>query len=100
MAVAAGDFAGGSGGFGGGSGTISGGGKGGAIFVMGGGNLTVRGGIKVAGNSVVAGASASAAQDGRDFGGGLFLNGNGSIRFSPSSGQTRILERRSSKPAP
>jgi autotransporter-associated beta strand protein len=61
---------------------------GGAIFVMDGGSLTTRDSITIAGNSVAAGANSGFAEDGSAFGGGLFLNGNGTVRFNPGSGQT------------
>jgi autotransporter-associated beta strand protein len=61
---------------------------GGAIFVMDGGSLIARGDITVTRDTVVAGAHGGSAQDGSAFGAGLFLNGNGTIRFSPGNGQT------------
>jgi hypothetical protein len=90
---------GGLGGFGGGSstqGALDGGGggagMGGAIFVMGGGNLTVDGAITIAGDSVVGGTGGILARNGSAFGGGLFLNGSGTVRFNPAAGKTeRVL---------
>jgi autotransporter-associated beta strand protein len=61
---------------------------GGAIFVMDGGSLTALGGVTVIGNTVTAGSHTGSASDGSAFGGGLFLNGNGTIRFTPANGQT------------
>jgi autotransporter-associated beta strand protein len=61
---------------------------GGAIFVMDGGSLRALGGITVIGNAVIAGAHTGSAHDGSAFGSGLFLNGNGTIRFTPANGQT------------
>jgi autotransporter-associated beta strand protein len=62
---------------------------GGAIFVMGGGSLTVGGAITIAGNTVMGGNGASGGiTDGRAFGAGLFLQGNGTVRFSPGLGQS------------
>jgi autotransporter-associated beta strand protein len=60
---------------------------GGAIFVMDGGSLTAHGSITITGDTVVAGANSSSALDGSAFGAGLFLNGNGTILFSPRRGQ-------------
>jgi autotransporter-associated beta strand protein len=66
---------------------------GGAIFVMGGGNLVASGNITIVGNTVVGGIRGSAAaRDGSAFGSGLFLNGNGAIRFSPGAGQTEHVD--------
>jgi autotransporter-associated beta strand protein len=61
---------------------------GGAIFVMHGGSLITRGTVTVTGNTVAAGTHTGSASDGSAFGDGLFLNGNGTIRFSPGLGQT------------
>jgi autotransporter-associated beta strand protein len=62
---------------------------GGAIFVMDGGSLVVRGGLTIAGNAVAAGIhTAGSAGDGSALGNGLFLNGRGYVRFSPGAGQT------------
>ena len=55
---------------------------------MNGGSLTARGAITINGDSVAAGNGSSGAEGGRAFGGGLFLSGNGTIRFSPRNGQT------------
>jgi autotransporter-associated beta strand protein len=61
---------------------------GGAIFVMGGGRLVAQGHVTITADSVAAGVHAGAASDGSAFGGGLFLQGNGAIRFDPAEGQT------------
>jgi autotransporter-associated beta strand protein len=61
---------------------------GGAIFVMDGGSLVLRGAITIAGNTVAAGTHGNSAHDGSAFGDGLFLNGTGHIRFNPGAGQT------------
>jgi CSLREA domain-containing protein len=89
---------GGSGGFGGGVGTgagLGGGGGaglGGAVFVQQGGILTLAGSLIVNGNSVTAGnAGAAAAGNGSAFGSGLFLQGNGTVNFSPVNGQTQTV---------
>jgi autotransporter-associated beta strand protein len=61
---------------------------GGGIFVMDGGSLTLQGAIALAGNTVAAGNGGGLdAGNGSAFGGGLFLNGNGIIRFNPGSGR-------------
>jgi autotransporter-associated beta strand protein len=59
----------------------------GAIFVMDGGSLTARGAITVTGDHVAAGTHTGSAHDGSAFGAGMFLNGNGTVRFSPGIGQ-------------
>jgi autotransporter-associated beta strand protein len=61
---------------------------GGAIFVQDGGKLTLGGTINVAGNTVTAGTHSGTGGDGSAFGGGVFLQGNGLIRFKPAAGQT------------
>jgi hypothetical protein len=88
-----------SGGFGGGSGSVTSGllgssdggggaGMGGAIFAMDGGSLTVQGIVTIVANTALAGIHSGTATDGSAFGAGLFLNGNGTIRFRPANGRT------------
>ena len=87
---------GGSAGFGGGMGArvsedISGGGgagMGGAIFVVEGGSLTIAGALSVDGGSVTGGTGATA---GSAFGSGIFLQGNGTLAFTPGSGETQTI---------
>jgi uncharacterized protein with beta-barrel porin domain len=111
--------AGGSGGFGGGAagnggnvapGSSSGGGGGGggaglggALFVQGGGSLTIAGAFSVNGSSVAGGAggaggtglggvgNGTAGTGGAAFGSGIFLQGNGTITFQPSSGVKQTI---------
>jgi hypothetical protein len=64
---------------------------GGGIFVMQGGSLSVDGAVRVNGNTVAAGVGANPLADGSAFGGGLFLQGSGTLRFSPGLGQTEHL---------
>jgi CSLREA domain-containing protein len=88
----------GTGGFGGGNGAAAGSGgggaggggagMGGALFVQQGGSLTLNGPLTVNGNTVTAGTGAN---NGSAFGSGLFLQGNGSIIFSPASGETQTV---------
>ncbi|WP_287460225.1 hypothetical protein [Accumulibacter sp.] len=80
-------FGAGAGGAGGGGG---GGGMGGAVFVMQGGTLAITGTLKLDGNSVVAGTGASLG-NGSAFGAGFFLQGSGSLAFSPHAGQTQTV---------
>jgi hypothetical protein len=61
---------------------------GGAIFVMDGGSLFAGGVITLTGDTVAAGRHTGSASDGSAFGGGLFLQGSGTLRFSPGLGQT------------
>jgi uncharacterized protein with beta-barrel porin domain len=111
--------AGGSGGFGGGAagnggnvapGSSSGGGGGGggaglggALFVQGGGSLTIAGAFSVNGSSVAGGAggaggtglggvgNGTAGTGGSVFGSGIFLQGNGTITFQPGSGVRQTI---------
>jgi uncharacterized protein with beta-barrel porin domain len=111
--------AGGSGGFGGGAagnggnvapGSSSGGGGGGggaglggALFVQGGGSLTIAGAFRVNGSSVAGGAggaggtglggvgNGTAGTGGSVFGSGIFLQGNGTITFQPGSGVRQTI---------
>jgi fibronectin-binding autotransporter adhesin len=100
---------GGSGGFGGGtggtggvirSGSDGGGGgglgAGGAIFVQDGGSLTIAGAFSVNGNSVSGGAGGTSTAGGNGasgsaFGSGIFLQGNGTLTFSPGAGDTQTI---------
>ncbi|MGJ4929170.1 VCBS domain-containing protein [Bradyrhizobium sp. HKCCYLS2038] len=87
---------GGSGGYGAGNGGSSGGvgggggggaGLGGGIFVDGGGSLTLKGGVSIAGNYVQAGLGGSGASNGAGIGAGLFTASN-TVTLAPSLGQT------------
>ena len=90
---------GGLGGFGGGNGIApgiggagGGGGMGGAIFVVDGGSLTVEGNFTVNGNSVAGGAAGGAgATAGSAYGSGLFLQGSGTLTFTPGAGNTQTI---------
>jgi uncharacterized protein with beta-barrel porin domain len=105
---------GGAGGFGGGGGGFSalgnsyggggGGGAalGGAVFVVSGGSLTIQGSGNLscgagAGNCVAGGGGgagtngASAGTNGSAYGSGMFLQGNGTLAFTPGSGQTQTI---------
>ncbi len=62
---------------------------GGAVFVVSGGSLTINGTGSVSGGSVTGGASSSG--NGSAFGSGLFLQGNGTLSFTPGSGNTQII---------
>jgi hypothetical protein len=93
----AGHFTGGSGGaggFGGGNGAAdgSGGGAGfgGAVFVAGGGTLSIVNGgmLDLEGSITGGGAGASDAVAGKTGGEGIFLQGGGTLEFSPAAGQT------------
>ncbi len=84
---------GGTGGFGAGNGDIFHGGgglgAGGAVFVQQGASLTVVDG-SINGNTVVSGTTntSNGATDGQALGSGLFLNGSGTLAFSPGNGQS------------
>lgn len=83
---------GGTGGFGGGNGASdgSGGGAGfgGAVFVVGGGTLTIGPGGSIDSNGVVTGGSAGgSAGVGQTGGAGFFLQGGGTLEFEPAAGQ-------------
>jgi CSLREA domain-containing protein len=89
-----GGFGGGAGvgaGSGGGGGGGGGAGMGGALFVQQGGSLTLDGPLTVNGNTVTAGSGASGSGNGSAFGSGVFLQGNGTIAFTPGSGQTQTV---------
>jgi autotransporter-associated beta strand protein len=91
----AGEFEGGQGGFGAGNGDrlpdYGGGGlgAGGAVFVQQGATLTVVDG-SVSGNTVVSGTTntTDGATNGQALGSGMFLNGSGTLTFSPGNGQS------------
>ena len=74
----------GPGGFGGG-----GAGLGGAIFVASGGQFVLNGSLAVNGNIVAGGAGAFTS--GSAYGSGLFLQGNGTLTFTPGDGQTQTI---------
>jgi hypothetical protein len=63
-------------------------GLGGAIFVMQGASLTIVGKSTFAGGSVHGGSAGAGGTNGQAFGGGMFLQGSGTVRFSPVLGQT------------
>src|SRR5580704_10014319 len=91
--------AGGQGGFGGGNGVASataggggaGAGMGGAVFVQQGGNLNLSGPLTVNGNSVTGGTGQNGGGNGSAFGSGLFLQGNGTVTFSPGASQSQTV---------
>ena len=62
-----------------------------------GGSLTVSAAVTVNGNSVAAGlggpgsAGDSSGMPGSAFGTGMFLQGNGTLTFSPGAGQTQTV---------
>lgn len=68
-----------------------GGGMGGAVFVQDGGSLTVGGSASVSGGSVAGGIGGTGAGSGSAFGTGLFLQGAGTVGFSPAAGQSQTL---------
>jgi autotransporter-associated beta strand protein len=55
---------------------------------MEGASLTIAGAGKLTGSSVQGGDPGAGGADGQAFGGGMFLQGTGTIRFSPPAGQT------------
>jgi autotransporter-associated beta strand protein len=64
---------------------------GGALFVMQGASLTIVGKSTLTGDSVQGGNAGTGGTNGQEFGGGMFLEGNGTIRFNPGRGQTEHL---------
>ncbi|MFN5107113.1 MAG: autotransporter domain-containing protein [Bradyrhizobium sp.] len=66
-------------------------GAGGAVFVQGGGTLTVAGAFTVNGSSVSGGTGGVGAGNGSAFGAGMFLQGNGTLTFNPAAGQNQIV---------
>jgi len=93
--AASGGFGGGNGGsnagFGGGGG--GGAGMGGAIFVVEGGTLVLQGDLNIDGNSVEGGlGGAINATAGSAFGSGLFLQGDGTLTFSPDAGRQQVID--------
>ncbi len=72
-------------------------GAGGAIFVQQGGTLTVDGPLTINGNSVTAGLGGAALGSGTNgtagsaIGSGMFLQGSGTVTFSPGSSQTQTI---------
>ncbi|QOZ38065.1 hypothetical protein XH92_22900 [Bradyrhizobium sp. CCBAU 53421] len=66
-------------------------GAGGAVFVQGGGTLNVSGAFTVNGNSVTGGAGGVGAGNGSALGTGMFLQGNGTLTFSPAAGQNQTV---------
>ena len=85
-----GGFGGGNGGRGVANSAVGGGGgagMGGAVFVMEGSHLIILGAGKL-GGSVQGGNAGNGGTDGQAFGGGMFLEGSGTIRFNPGLGQT------------
>ncbi|HST27795.1 MAG TPA: hypothetical protein VLK26_05440 [Rudaea sp.] len=87
---------GGPGGFGGGNGATDGSGGGaafgGAIFVVGGGTLTIGpGGMLDTGGAVTGGSIGGSAGAGQTAGSGFFLQGSGTLEFQPAAGQVVSL---------
>ncbi|MES5483380.1 autotransporter domain-containing protein [Bradyrhizobium sp. INPA03-11B] len=66
-------------------------GAGGAVFVQGGGTLTVAGAFTVNGSSVSGGTGGVGAGNGSAFGAGMFLQGNGTLTFNPAAGQNQTV---------
>jgi autotransporter-associated beta strand protein len=69
---------------------------GGALFVQQGGSLILSGPLLVNGNSVAGGAGGynglnGVVAGGSAFGSGLFIQGTGSVTFSPGAGQTQVF---------
>lgn len=86
-----GGFGAGDGGTGIGLGRGGGGaGMGGAVFVMQGGTLSIGGSFSVNGSSV-AGGTSLIGNDGQGFGTGFFMQGSGTLAFSPGAGQTQRI---------
>lgn len=85
----------GAGGFGGGAGNGEygaggGAGMGGAVFVEEGGTLNIGGSFSVDGGSVQGGTSSNAS-NGEGFGSGFFMQGSGTLNFTPGTGQTQTI---------
>jgi autotransporter-associated beta strand protein len=59
--------------------------------VQSGGSLTVNGPLTVNGNTVTAGTAFNGGGNGSAFGSGLFLDGSGTVTFSPASGQSQTV---------
>ena len=66
-------------------------GAGGAIFVQQGGTFTVDGPLTINGNSVTPRARGRPGTAGSAFGSGMFLQGSGTVTFSPGSSQTQTI---------
>jgi len=64
-------------------------GLGGAIFVASGGQFVLNGSLAINGNRVAGGAGAITS--GSAYGSGLFLQGNGTLTFTPGSGQAQTI---------
>ncbi len=65
---------------------------GGAIFVQQGGNFIVAGNLSLNENSVTGGAGGfGTGANGSAFGSGIFLQGNGTITFQPTAGETATI---------
>ena len=75
----------------GGSGGGGGAGLGGALFVQGGGSVTVNGSLNIDGTSVTGGAGASGGGNGIGAGSSIFLGGSGLITFAPAAGQNAVV---------
>ncbi|HEU0116975.1 MAG TPA: autotransporter-associated beta strand repeat-containing protein, partial [Thermomicrobiales bacterium] len=88
-----GSLFGGSGAAAAGSGAGGGGGAaGGALFVQSGGSLQVIGSFTINGSSLTPGAAGGAgASDGTTGGGGIFLDGVGTLAMNPASGSTVVI---------
>lgn len=74
-----------------GQGGGGGAGLGGAIFVQNGGNIVIAGGLSLNGNSVTGGTGGDGAGNGSSFGAGFFLDGIGTLRFTPAAGVTAMV---------
>ncbi len=89
---------GGYGGFGGGTGAADGSGAGagfgGAVFVVGGGTLSIvnAGAFNADGNVAGGAAGASDAGAGQYAGAGIFLQGSGTLEFSPAAGDFALMD--------
>jgi autotransporter-associated beta strand protein len=64
---------------------------GGAVFVMQGASLTIVGKTTLAGGSAQGGNAGPGGTNGQAFGGGIFLQGSGTILLSPGKGQTERI---------
>jgi hypothetical protein len=89
--VGAGGFGGGAGDSGGFSGGGGGAGMGGAVFVQSGGSISFAGPLTVNGSSVVGGNAGDAAAVAGSALGSVFLDGSGTLTFSPGAAQSQTV---------